>query len=133
MPRLFRESPLNAIWEGSGNVIALDVLRTLHKEPAALDAYAAEIAQAAGGNAALDRAAAQELARARAGGVGEADARRLTERLALVLQGALLVRHAPPAIADAFCVTRLGGEWGLSFGTLPAGVDVSAIVARQRG
>jgi putative acyl-CoA dehydrogenase len=132
MPRLFRESPLNAIWEGSGNVIALDVLRTLHKEPAALDAYAAEIGHAAGGNAALDRAAGKVLARARAGGVGEADARRLTERLALVLQAALLVRHAPPAVADAFCATRLEGDWGLSFGTLPRGVDVDAIVTRQR-
>jgi putative acyl-CoA dehydrogenase len=132
MPRLFRESPLNAIWEGSGNVIALDVLRTLHKAPAALDAYAAEIALAAGADPRLDRAAADMLARARDGALGESDARRVTEGLALVLQAALLVRHAPPAVADAFCATRLGREGGLSFGTLPTGVDVRAIVGRQQ-
>jgi len=133
MPRLFRESPLNAIWEGSGNIIALDVLRTLHKEPGALSDLAAEIELSAGGNDHLDRAAAEVLGRVRAGALGEGEARGATERLALVLQAVLLVRHAPPAVADAFCATRLAGDWGHSFGTLPHGVDLHAIVTRQQG
>jgi putative acyl-CoA dehydrogenase len=131
MPRLFRESPLNAIWEGSGNVIALDVLRTLAREPGARDAFAAEIAQAAGGNADLDtawRALAPRLEAATA----EADARRLSEDMALVLQGALLVRLAPAAVADAFCATRLGGQGGRSYGVLPQGADKAAVIRRQR-
>lgn len=132
LPRLFRESPLNAIWEGSGNVIALDILRTLAREPLALEAYAAEIAEARGADARLDAAAGallDGLARHRP---TEGQARMTAERMALVLQGALLVRHAPAAVADAFCATRLAGDWGRSFGTLPAGVDIAAIVARQR-
>ncbi|ACG78387.1 acyl-CoA dehydrogenase [Phenylobacterium zucineum HLK1] len=132
MPRLFRESPLNAIWEGSGNVIALDILRTLGREPLALEAYAAEVAEARGADRRLDAAAEgllDGLARHRP---GEADARRTAERMALVLQGALLVRHAPAAVADAFCATRLGDEGGRSFGILPGGADVAAIVDRQR-
>ena len=130
MPRLFRESPLNAIWEGSGNVIALDILRTLAREPLALEAYRAELAAAAGGNADLDAAAAAlsgELAR---GSIAESRGRFIAERMALVLQGALLVRHAPAAVADAFCATRLGGEGGRSFGVLPSGVDVEGVVKR---
>jgi putative acyl-CoA dehydrogenase len=130
LPRLYREAPLNGIWEGAGNVIALDVLRTLRREPAATAAFDAELDLARGGNAVLDRAAGalrDDLAR---GSGDEAAARRLAERLALCLQGALLVRHAPTAIADAFCATRLGGEGGRSFGTLPAGAGIAAIVER---
>lgn len=130
LPRYFRESPLNAIWEGSGNVIALDVLRTLRKEPAALDAWLAEIGEAYGADARFDEAAGRLNDRL-AGPLGEADARRLVEDMALLLQGALMVRHAPPAVSDAFVATRLGGDWGRSFGALPRGVDVDAIVARQ--
>jgi putative acyl-CoA dehydrogenase len=131
MPRLFRESPLNAIWEGSGNVIALDILRTLGREPAALALYRAELAAARGGNAHLDAAmAGLEPLLASA---DEARARLVAERLALLLQGALMVRHAPAAIADAFCATRLAGEWGRVFGTLPEAADVNAILARQHG
>jgi putative acyl-CoA dehydrogenase len=130
MPRLFRESPLNAIWEGSGNVIALDVLRTLRREPAAQAAYAAEIEAAAGGHAALD-AAWRTLAPRLGAAVAEAEARRLVETMALVLQGALLVRFAPAAVADAFCATRLGDAGGRSYGVLPAGADMAAIVGRQ--
>jgi putative acyl-CoA dehydrogenase len=133
LPRLYREAPLNGIWEGAGNVIALDVLRTLRREPAAGAACVAELDRAGGGNAALDRAAAalrHDLAR---GSGDEAEARRLAERLALALQGALLVRHAPPAVADAFCATRLGGDWGRSFGTLPSGAGIAAIVERLGG
>ncbi|WP_229402209.1 isovaleryl-CoA dehydrogenase [Micromonospora okii] len=130
MPRLFRESPLNSIWEGSGNVAALDVLRALTREPATLDAFSAEVAAAAGGDARLDAAAKQvrdELARP---DDLEVRARRVVERLALVLQGALLVRHGHPAVADAFCATRLGGDHGQAYGTLPSGVDFAAIIDR---
>lgn len=130
MPRLFRESPLNAIWEGSGNVIALDILRTLAREPAALEAYAAEIAEARGADRRLD-AAAQGLLDSLSRLPAEAEARFTAERMALVLQGALLVRNGPAAVADAFCATRLGDEGGRSFGVLPRGADVEAIVARQ--
>ncbi|ATQ42489.1 acyl-CoA dehydrogenase family protein [Caulobacter mirabilis] len=130
LPRYFRESPLNAIWEGSGNVIALDVLRTLHREPAALEAFAAEVATARGADVRLD-AAAQRLTDRLAGSVGEGDARRLVEDMALLLQGTLMAKHASAPVADAFLASRIGGDWGRSFGALPAGVDVDAIVARQ--
>jgi len=130
MPRLFRESPLNAIWEGSGNVIALDVLRTLSRESAALDAYVAEVALAKGNDARLDQAALELTAHVRKP-VDEAQARWLCERMALVLQGSLLVRHAPPAVADGFCARHFGQGAGLTYGTLPSAVDVDAIIRRQ--
>lgn len=130
LPRYFRESPLNAIWEGSGNVIALDVLRTLHREPAALEAFRAEIAEARGADARLDRAA-ERLAERLSAPAGEGGARRLVEDMALTLQAALLVRHAPPAVADAFVASRLDGAGGRCFGTLPPAADVDALVARQ--
>jgi len=130
LARLYREAPLNAIWEGSGNVIALDVLRTLRREPAALEAFLAEIAPAATAEPRI-AAKARALIDRLAGPMGEMDARRLAEDMALLLQAALLVRHAPAAVADAFRVTRLAGDWGRSFGTLPAGADVEAIVRRQ--
>ena len=128
MPRIYREAPLNSIWEGSGNVICLDVLRALHKEPQARDALLAELRLSRGADrhldAALDAVEADLLA------PDEASARRLVERLATTLQASLLVRHAPPAVADAFCRTRVAGDHGSVFGTLPAGVDVDAILAR---
>ncbi len=130
LPRLFRESPLNAIWEGSGNVIALDVLRTLAREPMALERYAAELALASGSNVHLDAAAAELLERARKP-VPENEARRLCERMALLLQGSLLVRNAPHAVSDAFCARHFGEGGGLIYGALPSGVDVPAIVRRQ--
>lgn len=130
MPRLFRESPLNAIWEGSGNVIALDVLRTLAREPAALARLAAEVQAARGGDARLDRAEAALTARL-GQPIGEADGRGLCERMALVLQGSLLVRHAPAAVADAFCARRFGEDIGLSYGALPPGLDLAGVVRRQ--
>ncbi|GAA2926605.1 acyl-CoA dehydrogenase family protein [Streptomyces thioluteus] len=135
MPRLYREAPLLSIWEGSGNVAALDVLRALRREPAALDAYEAEVALAAGADARLDAAAAglrELLGTLGDPGRDQLVARRLAERLTLVLQGALLVRHAPPAVADAFCASRLGGDWGQAFGTLPAGTDLGAVLERTR-
>ena len=132
MPRLFRESPLNSIWEGSGNVITLDVLRTLAREPDAIDAYVAEIEPAQGADRRLD-AAVKALKQAIIDdGAHEFAARRLGEAMALVLQGALLVRHAPAPIADAFCASRLGGDWGFAFGTLPGGADLDAIIDRVR-
>ena len=122
LPRLYRESPVNSIWEGSGNVNALDLLRALGKQPEALEAYRDEVAQARGADARLDRAAD-----ALSPQIDEGGARRLVERMALVLQASLLVRHAPPAVADAFCATRLGGEGGMAYGTLPRGVDTAAL------
>ncbi|MFF4822899.1 acyl-CoA dehydrogenase family protein [Streptomyces sp. NPDC001312] len=132
MPRLVRESPLNSIWEGAGNVQALDVLRALTREPGALDAYLREVGLARGADHRLDAAIKQLLTElADLEGV-EARARRLTERLALVLQGALLVRFAPPDVADAFCASRLGGEWGAAFGALPHTLNLAAVVERAR-
>jgi len=129
MPRLYREAPLNSIWEGSGNVNALDVLRVLGREPSAAEALMAELAAARGGDRRLDAAVAR-IGAELAGAAGAAtQARRLVERVALALQGSLLVRHAPAAVADAFCATRFGGG-GYAFGTLPAGADFAGILAR---
>ncbi|MEU6658359.1 acyl-CoA dehydrogenase family protein [Streptomyces sp. NPDC046821] len=132
MPRLLRESPLNSIWEGSGNVQALDVLRALQREPMALNAFLQEVGKARGADHRLD-AAIKDLLTELADLEGvEGRARRVVERIALVLQGSLLVRHAPPEVADAFCASRLGGDWGAAFGTLPHGLDLRTIVARAR-
>jgi putative acyl-CoA dehydrogenase len=131
MPRMFREAPLNSIWEGSGNVNALDVLRALAKEPAALEAYFAEVELAAGAEPRLDRFVASVREEFTDLESVETRARRIVERLALALQGSLLVRHAPAAVADAFCAARLDGDAGLAFGTLPAGVDMQSIVERH--
>ncbi|MEU0932821.1 acyl-CoA dehydrogenase family protein [Embleya sp. NPDC005971] len=133
LPRLYRDAPLNGIWEGSGNVQALDVLRTLHREPESLAAFAAEIDAASGADSRLDtawRALRDELVPTRD---LEPQARRLAESMALVLQGSLLVRHAPTAVADAFCASRLTPERGLTFGTLPAGLDLAPILDRLPG
>ncbi|GLW07691.1 acyl-CoA dehydrogenase [Microtetraspora sp. NBRC 13810] len=130
MPRLFRESPLNGIWEGSGNVAALDVLRALSREPEGLEAFFGEVALAAGADRRLDDAA--DRVRKSLGDLHEIElrTRRIAEDMALVLQGSLLVRFAPPAVADAFCASRLSGDWGRSYGTLPPGLDLEAIIAR---
>ncbi|QCK84456.1 DNA alkylation response protein [Phreatobacter aquaticus] len=129
LPRLFRESPLNAIWEGSGNVIALDVLRTLSREPAALAIFMAELNLARGGNRLLDQAI-DDLGNAVRTLPQEADARRIAETMALTLQASLLVRHAPAEVADMFIATRLGGEGGRSYGVLPRGAAIETIVGR---
>ncbi|MEV7884669.1 acyl-CoA dehydrogenase family protein [Streptomyces sp. NPDC002817] len=132
MPRLVRESPLNSIWEGAGNVQALDVLRALQREPLALNAYLQEVGKARGADHRLDGAIKNLLTElADLEGI-EARARRLTERLALVLQGSLLVRFAPPEVADAFCASRLGGDAGTAFGTLPHSLPLASIVERAR-
>jgi putative acyl-CoA dehydrogenase len=132
MPRIYREQPLMSVWEGSGNVMALDVLRALARSPAALQAVLAEVDEARGADARLDAFAdALRGEFADLDGI-EARARRIVERMALALQGSLLVRFGHPASADAFCATRLGGDGGLSYGTLPAGIDARAIVEHHR-
>jgi len=132
LPRLLRESPLNSIWEGSGNVQALDVLRALQRSPEVLNAYLSEIGRSRGADHRLDAAAKDLLAELGDLDAVESRARRLVERLALVLQGSLLVRYAPPQVADAFCASRLGGDWGTAFGTLPHGLDLEPVVNRAR-
>jgi putative acyl-CoA dehydrogenase len=131
MPRLYREAPLASIWEGSGNVMALDVLRALSRSPEALDAFFAEVDDAADADPRLDDFTAATRAEFTDLEAIEPRARRVVERMALCLQGSLLVRHAPAAVADAFCAARLAGDAGLSYGTLPAGVDAATIVARH--
>jgi putative acyl-CoA dehydrogenase len=127
MPRLYREAPLNSIWEGSGNVMCLDVRRAM-RAPETADAVLEELAAARGGDARLDRFVATLAPRLRAS--EEAEARAVVERLALAVSGSLLVRFAPHAVADAFCASRLDGAWTGAFGTLPAGVDAAGIVRR---
>ena len=132
MPRLYREAPLNSIWEGSGNVNALDVLRAMQREPDSVAAFEAEVELARGMDRRLDRAAdtlKEELANA---GHPESRARALVERMAVVLQGALLLRHGDPAVADLFCASRVGGEWGHMFGTLPSSTQFKAVIERHR-
>lgn len=142
MALLYRDAPLNSIWEGSGNVAALDVLRAIIREPDGLSAFLTECDLAHGGDARLDahlvrtrdsihavfggegRSGEERLA------AGQFQARRVVEDLAVALQASLLVRHAPPAVSDAFCAARLGGTGGRVYGTLPAGVDARAIVDR---
>ncbi len=130
MPRLVRESPLNSIWEGAGNVQALDVLRALAREPLAMDAYLTEVGLARGADHRLDGAIRGLLTDLADLDAAEGRARRLVERLALVLQGSLLVRYAPPEVADAFCAARLGGDGGAVFGTLPPTLDLASVVER---
>lgn len=132
MPRLLREAPLNSIWEGSGNVQALDVLRALQREPGALDAFLREVGKARGADHRLDAAIKDLLTELADLEAVEARARRLVERMALVLQGSLLLRWAPPEVADAFCASRLGGDWGSAFGTLPHSLDLATVVERAR-
>jgi putative acyl-CoA dehydrogenase len=130
LPRLYRDAPLNSIWEGSGNVQALDVLRTMRRDPAGLEAFLAEVATSAGADRRLDAAVTGLTSQLAGLDDAEGQARRIAGRMAAVLQGSLLVRHAPAAVADAFCATRLAGDWGHTFGTLPPGVDTAALVDR---
>jgi putative acyl-CoA dehydrogenase len=130
MARLYREAPLNGIWEGSGNVNALDVLRALGREPEAVAALRAEIDAAAGADARLDAAWSEVKALMANPADLEGRARHLVERMALVLQGSLLVRGAPEAVADAFCASRLAGDRGLAFGTLPTGAALDGVLER---
>ncbi|HEY3758548.1 MAG TPA: acyl-CoA dehydrogenase family protein [Solirubrobacteraceae bacterium] len=130
MPRLYREAPLTSIWEGSGNVMSLDVLRALARSPQTLEVFFAELELARGADRRLDTyldglrgefAVLEDI---------ETRARRIVERMALALQGSLLVRDAPPAVADAFCAARLDRDAGLEYGTLPADTDFQTLIER---
>src|SRR5437660_1292372 len=132
MPRLYREAPLASIWEGSGNVMSLDVLRALARSPRSLEVFLAEVEQASGADPRLDarvRGLRDQFADPE---TLETRARRVVEGMALCLQGSLLVRTAPTAVADAFCASRLSRDGGLEYGTLPAGSDFEGIIARGR-
>ena len=129
MPLLYREAPLNSVWEGSGNVNALDVLRALSREPEVLEAWITEVGLARGADPRLDRAVDETLALLGDAATLESSARRLAGRMAACLQGSLLVRFAPPEVADAFCASRLGTSYDGTFGTLDGG-DLKAIVER---
>ena len=132
MPRLYREAPLNSIWEGSGNVQCLDVLRGMARNPSAVEAFAAEVGESAVAEPRLD-----EFARGLRDDLAadpstlETRARSLVERMALALQASLLVRYGDPAVADAFCASRLEGQSGRALGTLPAGTDFGRIIERH--
>jgi putative acyl-CoA dehydrogenase len=130
MPRLYREAPLSSIWEGSGNVIALDTLRAMQREPEAVEALFGELEQAAGSDSRYD----DQLSMLRKE-FSDTDhlphrARWLVERAALLLQGSLLLRHGDPAVTEAFVATRVAGRWGQAYGTLPTGLDLDSILAR---
>jgi putative acyl-CoA dehydrogenase len=130
LPRLYRQAPLNSIWEGSGNVQCLDILRALSREPGSREVLTAELAAAKGGHPALD----QEMLRLKRELEDteslETRSRFLAERLALALQASLLIRAGERAVADSFCESRLGGAHGLAFGTLPAHVPALALIER---
>ncbi|MFI5428303.1 acyl-CoA dehydrogenase family protein [Aeromicrobium sp. UC242_57] len=130
MPLLFRESPLNSIWEGSGNVNALDVLRALAREPESLEAWITEVGRVRGENAHLDAMVNTVLSELADLSDIETRARRIAGQMAAVLQGAVLLQHGDHGVADAFCASRLGGDWGGTFGTLPRGLDLARIAAR---
>ncbi len=132
MPRLYREAPLASIWEGSGNVMSLDVLRALARSPRTLEVFLDEVEEARGADRRLDARVTALKDQFADPPTLEARARRVVEGMALCLQGSLLVRHAPPAVADAFCASRLGGDGGLEYGTLPADSDFQSIIARGR-
>jgi len=130
MPRLFRESPVNAIWEGSGNVQCLDVLRAMQKSPASVDAFFAELAKARGAHPAYDAHVTSLASDLRDTSDAEYRARDLVDRMALAIQSALLLQHAPGAVSDAYCRSRLAPAGHHNFGALPRGVDCGAILQR---
>jgi putative acyl-CoA dehydrogenase len=130
LARIYRELPLLSIWEGSGNVAALDALRAIGREPHTLDAFFTEAELAAGSDRRYDDAL--ELLKKELTTFDDIElrARRVVELIAVVFQAGLLLRHAPSAVADAFCASRLGRDWGSAFGTLPAGLDLAPILER---
>ncbi len=132
MARLYREAPLNGIWEGSGNIIALDVLRAATKNPESVLVFLDEVRTAKGGDRRLDGALDRLEAELRRPEEQEARARRIVEKMAVALQASLLIRHSPHAVADAFCATRLDAGGGAVYGSLPVGIDQRAIVERAR-
>jgi putative acyl-CoA dehydrogenase len=132
MPRLYREAPLASIWEGSGNVMSLDVLRALTRSPRSLEVFLGEVELAQGADPRLDERVRQLKDQFGDPATLETRARRVVESMALCLQGSLLVRNAPPAVADAFCASRLDRDGGLEYVTLPAGIDYESIIERSR-
>jgi len=132
LPRLYREAPLSSIWEGSGNVMCLDVLRAMGRSPESVEAFFAEIDLARGADHRLDAFVDRLRIDLADFDAVETRARVVGERMALALQGSLLARYADPAVADAFSASRLGGDHGLAFGTLPRGVDFRRIIERAR-
>src|SRR2546430_2990542 len=132
MPRLYREAPLNSIWEGSGNVNALDVLGAMQREPETVTAYIAEIDLAKGQNPDLDRAIEKLTRDLRRSGVEESHARRLVEHMAVELQASLLVRHGDATVAELFVRSRVSGSWGHTFGTLDSVPELKSVIERHR-
>src|SRR5260370_247548 len=132
LPRLYREAPLNSIWEGSGNVNALDVLRAMQREPESVAAYFAEVERARGMDSRLDRAI-DDLGKAisSSGGI-EAGARRMVEHMAVLLETSLMLRYGESAAASIFCNSRLGGAWGHTFGTLSSSNQLKSGIERPR-
>jgi putative acyl-CoA dehydrogenase len=131
LPRLYREAPLNSIWEGSGNVNALDVLRAMQREPETVDAFFEEVELARGANRILERAANKLKDEIKNSENAETRARAMVEKMAVVLQGSLLLRHGDPNVAELFCNSRVGGEWGHAFGTL-AHSNFKLVIERHR-
>jgi putative acyl-CoA dehydrogenase len=136
MARIYREMPVNSIWEGAGNIMALDLLRALRvagkgdrKEADCVTALKTELAPARSAHAALEAFAARLFDRIDDMPI-EIEARRLAQDIALAVQASLLCQHAPSHVFDAFCRSRLGTDWGYAFGTLPSGVDFDALLAR---
>ncbi|HZZ96649.1 MAG TPA: acyl-CoA dehydrogenase family protein [Jatrophihabitantaceae bacterium] len=130
MPRLYREAPLVSIWEGSGNVAALDTLRAMVREPAAIESFFGELDLATGSDARYDDALAMLQKEFSDTDHLEYRARHVVERMAMLLQGGLLLRHGNPAVADAFVASRLARDWGVAYGTLPTGLDTGTILDR---
>jgi putative acyl-CoA dehydrogenase len=132
MERLYREAPLNGTWEGTGNVICLDVLRSMQREPDTIDVFLKEIRECRGTDARLDAFTDKLERRLRKLSEFEPTARRVVEMMAFALQASLLIRYSTPEVADAFCATRLDGDWGRAFGTMPNSLSTQAIVDRAR-
>lgn len=132
LPRLYREAPLNSIWEGSGNVNALDVLRAMEREPQSVNAFFTELDGAHGSDTRYDRALAGLKSELSSSSDFESHARRMVERMAVVLQASLLLRYGDPVVADVFCSSRLDHDWGHSFGTLKVGPNLKSVIERHR-
>ncbi len=132
LPRLYREAPLNSIWEGSGNVNALDVLRAMQREPESLVAYFLEVDSARGADQRLDRAINELKSDLANSDEFESRARRIVECMAVVLEASLLLRHGDPIVAELFVNSRLGGDWGHTFGTLKFGINLKSVIERHR-
>ena len=130
LPRLYRQAPLNSIWEGSGNIQCLDVLRALAREPETRQAYFLELSAARGLNAEFDRELGWLAAAFEDAATLEVRARRVVERMALALQASILLKGGNPVVAETFCATRLGGAQGLVYGTLPAETDFATLIGR---